>query len=384
MSGAETIILRSFGELCVAGVILGVLYNLTAAILVLRFPRPTNSARGSCPAVSVLKPLHGNEPGLFSRLASFCRQDYPAQVQVVCGTQSESDPAQDVVKLLAATHPSTQVDLKVDARDHGTNRKVSNLINMQAAARHEVLLLSDSDIVVEPQFLTNAISELQAPGVGAVSCAYFGIAAGGICARLSALYINTQFLPNVVTALTFDAARPCFGAAILVRRSLLDRIGGLGTFADELADDFAIGRALRATGYRVVIPRFAVGHVCFEREFRSFWERQLRSARTIRSIDPVGYIGAIFMHPFTLALMAAMTGIPHPALTIATAGAARLVLCSCVERAFGLPRQPYWLVPLHDVISFAIFVTSFLGSVVVWRGHSYRVLADGALKQDPS
>jgi ceramide glucosyltransferase len=383
MSGAATI-LRSFGELCAAGVILGVLYNLTAAILVLRFPHPTKLARGSCPSVSVLKPLHGNEPGLFRRLASFCRQDYPAEVQVVCGTQSDKDPAQDVVKLLAATHPSTQIDLKVNARDHGTNRKVSNLINMQAAARHEALLLSDSDIVVEPKFLSSVVVDLQSPGVGAVSCAYFGIAAGGIWARLSALYINTQFLPNVVTALTFDATQPCFGAAILMRRSVLDRIGGLGAFADELADDFAIGRAIRAAGYRVVIPRFAVGHVCFEREFRSFFERQLRSARTIRSVDPVGYIGTIFMHPFILAVMAAMTGMPHPALMIATATAARLVLCSCVEWAFGLPRQPHWLVPLHDVISFAIFVTSFLGSAVVWRGHSYRVLADGALKQDPS
>jgi ceramide glucosyltransferase len=384
MSGAQTI-LQSFGELCAAGVILGVLYNLTAAILVVRFARPTEpAAHGSFPAVTILKPLHGNEPGLFWRLASFCRQDYPTAIQLVCGTQSERDPAIDVVKLLAITEASTQVDLKMDAREHGTNRKVSNLVNMQGMIRHDVVMISDSDILVEPQFLIRAIAELQTPGVGAVSCAYFGIAAGGIWAKLSALYINTQFLPNVVTALTFDAARPCFGSAILMRRSILDRVGGLGMFADELADDFAIGKAIRAAGYRVVIPRFAVGHVCFEREFRSFWERQMRSARTIRSIDPVGYVGTIFMHPFTLALLAALVGMPHPALMVATAVTSRLVLCSCVERAFGLPRQQHWLVPVHDLISFMIFVTSFLGSAVVWRGHSYRVLADGALKQDQS
>src|SRR5947209_2397880 len=247
MSETQTI-LKIFSELCVAGVILGVLYNVTAAILILRFPHSTKPAPGSCPAVTILKPLHGNEPGLFWRLASFCRQDYPAAVQLVCGTQSETDAAIDVVKLLAATQPSMQIDLKADPRDHGTNRKISNLINMQAMARHDVVLISDSDIVVGSQFLSNAIPELQAPGVGAVSCAYFGIAAGGIWARLSALYINTQFLPNVVTALSFDAARPCFGSAILVRRGTLDRIGGLATFADELADDFAIGRAIRATG----------------------------------------------------------------------------------------------------------------------------------------
>jgi ceramide glucosyltransferase len=151
-----------------------------------------------------------------------------------------------------------------------------------------------------------------------------------------------------------------------------------------LPTNFAIGRAIRATGYRVIIPRFAVGHVCFEREFRSFLDRQMRAARTIRSIDPVGYVGTIFVHPFVLALMAAMSGMPHPALMVATAVACRLVLCSCVERAFGLPRQPYWLVPLHDLISFGVFATSFAGSAVVWRGHSYRVLAGGALRQDPN
>jgi ceramide glucosyltransferase len=111
MSGTQTL-LRLFGELCAAGMVLGVLYNLTAAILVLRFPRPTKPAQGYCPAVTVLKPLHGNEPGLFWRLASFCRQDYPGAVQLVCGTQSETDAAIDVVKLLAATHPSMQIDLK--------------------------------------------------------------------------------------------------------------------------------------------------------------------------------------------------------------------------------------------------------------------------------
>src|SRR6266699_1022821 len=164
MSETQTI-LRLFGELCAAGVMLGVLYNVTAAILVLRFPNPSKPEHGSCPAVTILKPLHGNEPGLFWRLASFCRQDYPTAVQLVCGTDSEADPAIDVVKLLAATHPSIQVDLKIDARQHGTNRKVSNLINMLSMARHGLIIISDSDIVVEPQFLDRAVSELQNTGV---------------------------------------------------------------------------------------------------------------------------------------------------------------------------------------------------------------------------
>jgi ceramide glucosyltransferase len=375
VGGAVESVATSFADLCAAGAILGVLYNLTVAMLVARFPaRHKRRPSGPFPAVTILKPLQRNEPGLFARLVSFCRQDYPAEVQIVCGLKSENHPAADVIGLLASTHPAARIDLKVEGRTHGTNDKVSNLINMQSLARHEVLVVSDSDIAVEPCFLRDVVSELQAPGVGAVSCAYFGIAAGGIWSRLSALHINTQFLPNVVSALSFDAVRPCFGAAIALDRNLLERIGGLRAVADELAEDFALGKAIRAAGYQVVIPRFLVAQVCHERAFQPAWARQMRLAETIRSIDPVGYLGTIFMHPVPLALIAAVLGVPHAGVLLATSVACRLVLCATVERTFCLPRQHYWLVPLHDLVSFAVFATSTFFSLAARRGRGYRVL----------
>jgi ceramide glucosyltransferase len=374
---------NALADVCVAGATLGVLGGLTAAMLVLRFNSASPVRQTSdYPAVSVLKPLHGNEPGLFSRLASFCRQNYSGAIQLLCGTQLEKDPAAEVVELLAATQSQADVDLVIDTREHGSNPKLSNLINMQGAARHDILVISDSDIVVGPDFLARAISELQRPGVGGVTCAYFGVAAGGVWSQLCALQINSHFLPNVITALSFDAARPCFGAAIVLRRNMLERIGGLAAFADDLADDFAIGKAIRATGKRVVVPHFLVGHVCCERDFRSLWNSQMRWARTIRTIDPIGHLGTVLTHPLPLALFAGGLGIRHSILLVVAALLSRFLVCSTVARVFGLPRQPYWLVPLHDLISFAVFAGSFAGFGVVWRGHSYQIATDGALERD--
>jgi ceramide glucosyltransferase len=369
-------------ELCVAGATLGILYNLVAAMLILRFESPSASQPSASPAVTILKPLHGGEPGLFPRLAAFCNQDYPQEVQLVCGTQLSGDKAIEAVRLLQRLHPNAPIDLVIDERSRGTNRKMANLANMESLARHELIVLSDSDIAVDNHFVSRIVAELEGQKAAAVTCVYYGLAAGGIWARASAMDINAQFLPNVIVALTFGAAKPCFGSAIAMRKTTLRRIGGLRSYLDELADDYAIGKAIRATGGNVVIPGFAVGHVCFERSFRAFWDHHIRSARTIRSIDPVGYVGIVFMHPLMLSLAAAMTGTSYPLALLALALVSRLLLVSSVERAFRLERESPWLLVLHDVMSFAVFVSSFFGRSVAWRDHSYRILPDGTIERD--
>src|SRR5581483_31067 len=139
---------------------------------------------------------------------------------------------------------------------------------------------------------------------------------------------------------------------------------------------------LRATGLEVVVPSWAVGHVCFERSFRSFWEHHMRSSRTIRSIDPVGYVGTIFMHPLMLALIAVVTGAQHPIALPSVAFASRAILNFSIERTFNLPRQALWLIALHDAISFAVFVCSFFGAAVEWRGQTYQIFDDGTIRKD--
>ncbi len=366
-------------EICTAGAMLGCLYHLTAIILILRFPSARKLPRPPLPGVTILRPLHGNEPGLFCRLASLCRQAYPGCVDVVCGVQREDDPAIPVLRLLQATsHP--EIRLTIDSSEHGSNRKISNLINMQAAATQDVVVVTDSDIVVDEHYVGSLVAELQEPGIGAATCAYHGVPAGGSWAQLSAMSINLQFLPNVVAAVSFNAARPCFGATIALHRDVLAQIGGFRPFVDELADDYAIGSAVRALGRDVVVSRFTVGHLCFERDFRALWARQLRAARTIQAIDPVGYIGTILMHPLALSVVAAMLGVSAPFLLISAALTCRVALSWSIERAFALSRHRYWLIPLQDVIAFAVFLASFLGREVEWRGKSYTV-ADGVLTQ---
>ena len=380
MNIAEAIsLIRSLGDGCLLGAFVGCVFMLVAASCVLGFPEQETAAPATLPPVTVLKPLHGVEPDLPARLAAFCRQEYNAPVQVLCGAQDHASPAVAAVRGLKADFPDAAIELAIDPRSHGVNRKVSNLINLMPRVRHDTLVLSDSDIVVGPDYLRALTALLGSPRVGAVTCLYHGIGGEGLWTRLSALAINSQFLPQAVTAVSLGLAKPCCGATIALRRSTLDRIGGFGALADVLADDHAIGLAVRSAGYDVVTAPFLVGHRCFERSFRQMLLHQIRIARTIKSIDPIAYAGTIVTHPWPLALISLLSGRPAAVLLALAVLVSRVLLCRCVERRFGLPRQNYWLIPLQDVIAFAVYVASFFGATVHWRGADYRVTTDGTL-----
>jgi ceramide glucosyltransferase len=360
---------------------LGCVYLIAAAILVGRFARGAAPAHPmTAPSVTVLKPLHGAEPGLFENLASFCVQDYPGPVQIVCGVQDPSDAAVAIVEQLRSIQPARDIDLVVDATVHGSNRKVCNLVNMAPRIRHEVVVVADSDMRVDPGYLSRVVAALERPGVDAVTCLYVGVAVPGIWARLSVLAINAHFLPSVVLGLALGIARPCFGSTIALRRATLDAIGGFAPFVDRLDDDYAIGEALRVRGCRIAIPPFALAHMCTPMLLRELWRQELRWGRTIRSIDPAGYAGSIVAHPLPLALIAIVLGACTPAflpaigLALAAIGC-RMALLRQVGRAYDLPPQPYWLVPARDLLSFVLFVLSFLGRDVHWKGRRYRAVA---------
>ena len=368
--------------------VLGCGYLIAATILVRRFARDRVCVSPTAaPGVTVLKPLHGDEPGLFDNLTSFCTQNYPGRIQIVCGVQDADDGAIPVVERLRKVQADRDLDLVIEAKAHGLNRKVSNLVNMAARIRHDVVVLADSDIRVDPGYLSRVIAALDKPGIGAVTCLYYGVAVTGSWARLCALIINVQFLPSVVVGLALGLARPCFGSTVALRRATLAEIGGFAAFADRLADDYAIGEALRARGCTIAIPPFAVAHICTQKSAGELWRHQLRWARTIRSIDPVGYAGSIISHALPWALIAALIGAASttllPAMGIAIASiACRMALLRQVERAYGLPPQRYWLVPACDLLSFAVFVFSFLSWDVSWKGRRFRMVAGGAWVAD--
>jgi ceramide glucosyltransferase len=374
----------SFGEVSASLLLVfaaaGLVYLALAIVFVRRLGAGRTPSNPSSPSVTILKPLHGAEPGLFDNLSTFLRQDYAGPVQVVFGVQNPRDPAIDVVRALQAAFPDNAIDLIVDARLYGTNRKVSNLVNMAERIRHAVVVLADSDIRVGPDYLEQVVGELSRPGIGAVTCPYHGIARGGLWSRLSALAIETHFLPGVAVGLGLGLANPCLGSTIALRRETLDAIGGFRPLADELADDYLLGRAVRRQGLAVAVASFTVGHICAEASFRDLVRQELRWVRTIRQLDPAGHAGSVVSHPLPLAILAfVLTPGMLAAGLIASAILLRIGLSLAVKRAFGLKAQAYGLAPLRDLLSFCIFVASFFGRGVSWRGHEYDVTPAGVL-----
>jgi ceramide glucosyltransferase len=361
--------------------IVGCGYLLAATVLVGRFARTqTSRTPATAPTVTILKPLYGDEAGLFDNLMSFAEQRYAGAVQVVCGVADAHDPAVAVVERLRGSPVTRNLDLTIDATLHGANRKVSNLINMAPRIRHEIVVISDSDIRVAPDYLARVVAALQQPRVGAVTCLYHGVAAGGPWSQLGALFINAHFLPSVVLGLASGLAQPCFGSTIALRRTTLDAIGGFAAFADRLDDDYATGAAVRERGDVVAIPPFTVAHLCSEPSLRELWRHELRWARTIRNIAPLGHAGSVVMHPLAWAVIAlALTpwsGLLLPAIAATVAATlSRVVLLRGVAHGFRLPPQPYGLVPVRDLLSFAVFVASFLGRSISWKGHRYRLVS---------
>jgi len=368
---------------CYAAAAVGCVYALAATWAARRFVRSAElpaAAAPHYPAVTILKPLHGAEPSLYANLAGFCRQDYPSPVQIVFGVDDPDDPAVAVVRDLIADFPACDLKLVIHSRRHGENRKVSNLINMLGECRHPVLVISDSDISVDRDYLKSIAASLERPGVGLVTCLYRGAAASGLWARLAAAAIDYHFLPNVLVGLQFGLAAPAFGSTMALRRTTLASIGGFEAVVDQLADDYALGALVRQAGLMVAIPDHTVAHVCTESSAADFFRHELRWARTIRSVEPLGYVGLVITHPLPLALLGLLLGGLTPScLIVGLAVACRFALQSELDRAFPPRGDLFRLGPLRDLLSFAIFVASFFGRGVEWRGHRYGVRGDNSL-----
>jgi ceramide glucosyltransferase len=366
---------------CLTFALAGSVYALAAGEVVRRFARrPTEHARGA-PGVTILKPLHGAEPELYDNIASFCRQDHGGPLQIICGVQDPADPAIAVVRALIVAFPAVDIELVVDPSPHGANRKIANLINMAKCIRHEVVIIADSDMRVGPDYLDRVIGALEQPGVGLVTCLYRGEPAPGLIGRLAGMGIDYQFLPGVLFGLSLGMARPCFGSTIALRRDMLARIGSFEAFADHLADDNAMGEAVRRTGARVAIPTLVIAHAWAMRSGRELLRQELRWARTIRAIDPLGFLGSAVTYPLPFALLALALGAPLPlsAAALAAALLSRLVLQAQVDHALGAAGHRWRLGPMRDLLSFLVFVASLFGGAISWRGHRYHVGRDGTL-----
>jgi ceramide glucosyltransferase len=366
---------------CTLLAIIGSVYALLAGVLVSAFATTSRPQLQKPEDVTLLKPLYGAEAALEQNLASFCSQDYPAAIDLVCGVQSPADPAIPIVQRLRARLPERDVKLAVALRQSRGNPKISNILNMLPLARAGIVILSDSDMRVGPNYVRDVVASLQQPQVGLVTCLYRGKAAGGFWSRLAATAVDHHFLPNVLVGLRFGVAQPCFGSTIALRTDTLERIGGFESVADTLADDYAMGAAVRNLGLKVAIPSFTVDHMFSEHTFSEVFAHELRWARTIKLVDPRGYAGSLLTHPLPFAIAALLlSGFSAIGfLILAGTLACRIFVPIQVQRLPGGVKSSVWLSPLRDLMSFAVFVASLVPGAVNWRGRRYRVGSDGSV-----
>ena len=362
----------------------GAAYMLLATWEVRRFVRQPYARFAARPAVTILKPLCGDEPGLYENLRSFCEQGRRGDLQVIFGVREASDPAIPTVRRLIREFPDCDLTLVVDGRVRGTNFKVGNLLNMLAAARHDVLVISDSDIRVGPGYLDAVVGPLQDPAVGLVTCLYVGRPEDNVWSRLGAMFVNHGFLPSVLVAERVGARVGCFGATMALTRETLDAVGGLASFVNLLADDYALGVAVRRTGKRVVLSPSTVDMVVVEPGPWALVNHELRWLRTVRAVEPLGYVGLVITYPLVLVVLAlplaGWSWVAWGALGLTLIG--RLLLVDQVDRAFSLARSAPWWVVVRDLLSFGLFGASFLGREVAWRRHRFTLRPDGALAHD--
>lgn len=358
-----------------------VLQSLAGWIVTARFAARPRHAPAHRPPISVLKPLHGDEPRLEEALTTLCRQEYP-DFQVVFGVQDKADPAIGVVRRLQTRFPGRRVALVVDPTPHGANRKVANLMNMLPEARHEVLAIADSDLHVPPDWLDRLAAALETPGTGLVTTLYAGLpAAGGLVQRLGAEQITHAFLPGALLARALGR-QDCLGATMLLRRSVLERVGGFAALVEHLADDNVLGRKVQALGLSVALADTVALTTVPEAAPGALWRHELRWARTIRALAPVEFAASVLQYPiaWALAALALAGGAGWAWGVLALAWAARAAAGRGIDRALlrcGVPLAfplPVWLLPLRELMSVAVLLAAFAGSGVEWRGH--RMTAD--------
>jgi ceramide glucosyltransferase len=361
----------------------GWVYLFGAAWAVTRFARRELPISTEQPAISILKPLHGAEPGLYENLRSFAEQDYPAR-QIVLGVTDPQDGAIEAAQALVREFPGDDVALVIERRIRGSNGKVSNLENMLPAARHDIFVLADSDMRVDRDYLAAVTAPLNDPRTGIVTCLYKAVPTGGIWSELGAMHINFGFLPGAVVGEALGVGRGCFGATIALRRQTLERIGGFARLRDELADDHRLGDAVRSRGLTVVLSRYVVEARVAEPSFIALWRHELRWARTVRGVAAVAYAGSIVTHPLMVAaLAAAFTGFGLTSCTfVAITYLVRWACARVTARALGLRAARAALLPVRDALSFAVFVASFFARTVFWRDQHLRVASSGRMTAD--
>lgn len=327
------------------------------------------------PPISILKPLSGHELGLDENLRSFFTQDYPA-FELLFAVRASDDPAIDVVRRLQTEHPKVVSSLVVTGEPPYPNAKVYSLDRMLAAARNDLVVMSDSDIRVGANFLHGIAAEFADENVALATCPYRAIGGPGPWSALEAEGMNTEFIGGLLVARMLEGVKFAVGPTIIARKSILPAIGGFDRLKDYLAEDFMMGKLAAEKGYGVILSRTVVEHRIGDQDLRSNFIHRLRWNRSTRRSRPLGYIGQVFTNPLPIALLViSVQPAWWPVLipTLLLRGAAAWATSRIV-----LDWRPRWRrVVLQDMLGFLFWIAGFFGNTILWRGRRYRLLPDG-------
>ena len=332
-----------------------------------------------CPPVTILKPIYGLDPDMLECLRSFCQQDYP-HYQVIFGLQDKNDPAIPIVKKVVKEFCDYDISFIINTELHGTNHKVSNLINMNPSIKYEYILIADSDMRVSKKYLSRVMGPFSDKNVGVITCLYNGRSKGRITSKLNAMFINTWFFPSVLISRILQPMKYCLGATMIVKRSILNKIGGFESLSNHLADDYILGKLISNLGYKIYLSDYIIENIVEETSFKDLILHELRWARTLRRVEPIGYSLTFLTDSLVLgiilgAVMFTVTG--SLILLVLPAFLAFLLriilLISSNEITKSENFTEVLLIPLRDILSFFIRIISYAGNSVKWRNNIFSV-----------
>ncbi|MGD0902423.1 MAG: glycosyltransferase [Terracidiphilus sp.] len=344
---------------------------------------------GFTPPLTLLKPLHGDEPGLEAHLATFFEQDYPEYEILFCARSAE-DPGLETARRVAARYPKIPAKfLFTGGEPDYINAKVASMERMEAEAAYEILVISDSDVRVTPDYLRSVALPFADRQVGAMCCPYRGVAAnGGLWARLEAVGMSVEMTAGVLAARAMEGMQFVLGPTMAFRREAIRRMGGFRVTADYCADDFVLGNETFKLGQTVVLSHHAIDHMVINSSFWPSMKHQVRWMKSTRFSRPKGHFGTAltFSVPFGLLACGAAVGMGRPWLGLALLGwsvATRLALALAVGRAVVRDRSWFGLLvlyPLRDLMGFCFWAASYWGNRILWRGRVFELLPGGKMR----
>lgn len=358
-------------------------YSLAALAAVRAFFRREPTVAATIFPVSIIKPIKGLDAHSRQNLESFCSQNYPL-FQIIFALQSADDPCLPVIRKLAADYSGLDIEIVINPASHGSNGKVSNLINAAPLIKYDIIIVADSDVRVDADYLSTISAHFADPEIGLVTSLYRGAAVASVATAVEALGFTAEMVPNVIVAEKLEGLSFALGASLAVRRTALAEIGGFNSLADYLADDYQLGNMIHKAGWKVALSGHFVESIMQDERFAAVFARQLRWCRTMRVSRPLGYLASGITHPF-LAISASFAF----AGCWQTACGAAVLLYVCrsgeltyISRSFfkdGLLPRYLWLLPFRDALATVTWAAAFTGNRVRWRGEIFILQSEGKM-----